>query len=92
MVAKEQILEVTWDVYTLKQERVTEPLSRPNTKKHKIFNELTTIKMKSVRTYVEARNRFVAEYNKLQEYENTVIRKEVESERENTDQTENKNN
>jgi len=34
----------------------------------------------------------VAEYNKLQEYENTVIRKEVESERENTDQTENKNN
>jgi len=48
--------------------------------------------MKSVRTYVEARNRFVAEYNKLQEYENTVIRKEVESERENTDQTENKNN
>jgi len=92
VVAKETIWEITWDVYTLKQESVTEPLSRPNTKKHNIFNELTTIKMKRVHTYVEARNRFVAEYHKLQEYENTVIRKEAESEIEKRDQRENKNN
>lgn len=48
--------------------------------------------MKRVHTYVEARNRFVAEYHKLQEYENTVIRKEAESEIEKRDQRENKNN
>ena len=50
--------------------------------------------MKNVHTYtfVETRNRLVAEYNKLQEYENTVKSKEVQRERENKDQTENKNN
>jgi len=48
--------------------------------------------MKRVHTYVEARNRLVAEYLKLQEYENKVKRKEVQRERESRDQRENKNN